>query len=114
MAVLVGVLVAVAMSAAFFRIRQTRSLPREAEPARAEEIPTVTTPVLAEAPPTSDEPAGTPAPPQPTAAGPQKRGMTTPLPHHKRDPVKPDPKNDCNPPYTVDEQGKHFKAWCLR
>ncbi|MBX3225996.1 MAG: serine/threonine protein kinase [Labilithrix sp.] len=31
-----------------------------------------------------------------------------------RAPAKKDPKADCNPPYTEDEQGKHFKPWCLR
>lgn len=25
-----------------------------------------------------------------------------------------DPKTNCNPPYTEDEQGRHFKSWCLR
>jgi serine/threonine-protein kinase len=47
-------------------------------------------------------PVVAPAPP------PKPRG-TTP----KRA-VEKDSKSDCNPPYTEDETGKHFKSWCLR
>lgn len=28
--------------------------------------------------------------------------------------LEKDPKADCNPPYSEDETGKHFKPWCLR
>lgn len=43
-----------------------------------------------------------------------KRTATPAVRRHDKEPKEP-AKNDCNPPFSVDEQGdKHFKSWCLR
>lgn len=48
-----------------------------------------------------------------TAASPSPSPAPKPRPTAPRKTEK-DPKADCNPPYTEDETGKHFKPWCLR
>jgi hypothetical protein len=63
-----------------------------------------------------------PEPPAPTttpaiapAATPSLKVVTTaPKPRPTGKKPEKDPKADCNPPYTEDETGKHFKSWCLR
>jgi serine/threonine-protein kinase len=64
--------------------------PPSASVATAAAVSSKVAPVVAPAPP-----------PKPRGAAPKRA-------------VEKDPKADCNPPYTEDETGKHFKSWCLR
>ena len=80
------------------------------------------------APLSQPEPAATtppaPAPEPAPSMAPSAKIVVAPAPAPAAPPapVKPrttkktekDPKADCNPPYTEDETGKHFKPWCLR
>lgn len=81
----------------------------EPEPA----IPTAAPPAVSVAAPgTALEPEPAPAP-APAPAPSVKTVSAKPRPATPKKAEK-DPKADCNPPYTEDETGKHFKAWCLR
>jgi serine/threonine-protein kinase len=86
----------------------------------------------AEPPPpplTQPEPVAMPAPPPPSASvvaaavvsskvvpavAPAPAAAPKPRATAPKRPAEKDPKADCNPPYTEDETGKHFKSWCLR
>lgn len=68
------------------------------------------TPVQVATPPPSVAPSGRVAAAPAPAAAPV---APAPKPRSTKKTEK-DPKADCNPPYTEDETGKHFKPWCLR
>lgn len=100
---------------------QTRTSPRAAAAAPAPEVPAASSPepAPAAAPPVEETPAAAqeaPARATASAAASTKRRAAAPAPPPpRRGDREPLPKNDCNPPYSIDERGgKHFKASCLR
>lgn len=115
---MVGVVAAAVTVSVLLLATQNGAAPTQPEPTAEPEPSAAVTPAVTPAapPPLTVAVPASVAVPAPVAAPAVStaKGGTPVKPRPGTRKAEKDPKADCNPPYTEDETGKHFKPWCLR